>query len=420
MEEINMDELIVELTNYVVEIYDSANSEQIKNELINTKMLDILRRLGYSDSLSQIIITNAQQPASLITIYNNLYGMFNNHQDVRGSIENRIETILDNFTLLKLSIRNEPEKTLEEKIRRYFRNAQINDTNLDRMIPIISNIILRNPDTFTKLSIHDVIKFAKYHKHGDLVQIHNIFYRMLGLLDYTIHPIVDETELYYVLNEYYAAKECSTQVFDNTYNKIISKLEQHWTDARENHRSITDNWNIIARDIEDIILKYRIKRLLDISENSLENNTDHVNEFCDYHGISFNYFHEIARIMFKLKIKEFHKENNNFTESSVRDFLSNNIALSRHRFDEIINYMNLEIYPDPLLDPETGESLGREGSVLPNCPICWNILNINIEGSSDKYRIEWLACGGLIHNVCLINFMTENNSSTCPICGESV
>ena len=112
-----MEELIIELANYVVEVYGSENSIETKNELVNAKLLDILHRLGYSDQVSQIVIDGAQHPGSLIIMYDSFYRLFNNnHDSARNNIKNRIKDILNSFRLLKLSIAKQPDKTPEEKI----------------------------------------------------------------------------------------------------------------------------------------------------------------------------------------------------------------------------------------------------------------------------------------------------------------
>ena len=400
-----------ELVNYVAEIYGSENSIETKNELVNAKLLDILHRLGYSDSVSQIVIANAQQPASLIIIYDNLYRLFNNnHDSARNNIKNRIKDILNSFTIFKLSVENEPEKTLEEKIRRYFTNEHLDKTNLDRLISLLSQIIETNP-LFSKETINIYIQFADFHKTGDLLQINNSIRKLLRMMDYTVNPIVNVQEIYHILAEYFAAKDCSLQVFENTYKKIGSKLKYYWTLAQDNNIPINEFWEDIALYIENIILEYRIARFFDAIEDNFEN-TDDMKIFITNHKISFNTYNIIANRIFKERIKAYIEENNNFTPSSVEDFFSQNKGLSRARFLRIINTENIDVYPDPILNPETGESLDREGNVLPNCPICWNLLNINIVGPLEEYRIERLPCGGLFHRKCLVHV------NICPICGQ--
>jgi len=405
-----MEELLDELENYVVEIYISENSIETKNELVNAKLLDILHRLGYSDSVSQLVIANAQQPASLITIYDGWFSLFHGHHHIRRYLEDRIKELLDSITLLKLSITNEPEKTLEEKIRRYFTNENLDDTNLDRLIPLLSQIIETDP-LFSDQTINKYIRFADFHKTGDLLQINNSIRKLLRLLDYTVNPIVDVQEVYHILAEYFAAKDCSLQVFENTYKKIGSKLEDHWLRARDNDTPINEIWGEVAFHIENIILEYRITRFLDAIEDNFESNDD-TKLFVTSHKISFDTFYRAANLIFIKKIKAYIEENNNFTTSSVEDFLSQNKALSRARFLDIINDQDIDVYPDPILNPETGESLDRDGNVLPNCPICWNILNVNIVRPHEECRIERLPCGGLFHSKCV------EHINICPICGQ--
>jgi hypothetical protein len=278
------------------------------------------------------------------------------------------------------------------------------------LIPLLSQIIQTHP-VFSNLAINKFIQFANFHKTGDLLQINNSIRKLLRMMDYTVNPIVDVQEIYHILAEYFAAKDCSLQVFENTYKKIGPKLEYHWLRARDNDIPINEVWEDIALVIENIILEYRITRFLNAIEDNFEN-TDDTKLFITSHKISFNTFYTVSNHIFKERIKAYVEENNNFTPSSVEDFLSQNRGLSRARFLAIINAEDIEIQPDPILNPETGESLDREGNVLPNCPICWNVLNVNIVGPLEEYRIERLPCGGLFHRICL------QHINICPICGQ--
>jgi WD40 repeat protein len=52
-----------------------------------------------------------------------------------------------------------------------------------------------------------------------------------------------------------------------------------------------------------------------------------------------------------------------------------------------------------------GESLDQEGNVLPNCPICWDVINGNMLTLNQK-----LPCGQIFHKKCI------EKISHCPIC----
>ena len=68
-------------------------------------------------------------------------------------------------------------------------------------------------------------------------------------------------------------------------------------------------------------------------------------------------------------------------------------------------------FPDvklPIIN-EYGESLDIDGNILPNCPICWNVINGN---NSKTYRK--LSCGGIFH----INCITTRTN--CPLCSELI
>jgi hypothetical protein len=164
---------------------------------------------------------------------------------------------------------------MEEKIRRYFTNQELNDTNLDRLIPLLSLIIQEEEDDpFLKESINKIIRFAEYHKVGDLLQIYTIFQKLLTIIDHTVNPHVNEEEFYFTLQEYLGAKDCSIQVFENTYKNITSKLKDYWLRSWNDHIPIKNHWKDIVETIENIILEYRIRRFLDAIEDNFENTDD--------------------------------------------------------------------------------------------------------------------------------------------------
>ena len=78
-------------------------------------------------------------------------------------------------------------------------------------------------------------------------------------------------------------------------------------------------------------------------------------------------------------------------------------------YPNIIRFWNPEEFPKPP-EPtfnEHEESLDKDGSILPNCAICWGIINANIP-------FEKLDCGGIFHYKCI------KNIEYCPICNQLV
>lgn len=78
-------------------------------------------------------------------------------------------------------------------------------------------------------------------------------------------------------------------------------------------------------------------------------------------------------------------------------------------YPNIIRFWNPDEFPKP---PEPifndhEESLDKDGSILPNCAICWGIINPN-------RPIEKLECGGIFHYKCI------ENMKYCPICNQLV
>jgi WD40 repeat protein len=76
------------------------------------------------------------------------------------------------------------------------------------------------------------------------------------------------------------------------------------------------------------------------------------------------------------------------------------------------HYFDFTPPPPPLPEPtfnKNGESLDQLGNVLPNCAICWEIIN----GNRPEIN-KILACGGIFHKKC-IRVMTH-----CPICEKII
>ena len=153
-----------------------------------------------------------------------------------------------------------------------------------------------------------------------------------------------------------------------------------------------------------------------LAQDTLENMEGQVMEFIEKYELSKRDFDQQIETIFNNKINIYIYENNNFTVSNVKEFLFNNKALSQTRFNDIITSRSIRIHPDPNINLETGESLDHDGNVLPNCALCWNILNANIP-KEVKYSIVRLPCGGLFHLQCITDFQ-KTYGKVCPTCGK--
>ena len=89
-----------------------------------------------------------------------------------------------------------------------------------------------------------------------------------------------------------------------------------------------------------------------------------------------------------------------------------NKQISYNKLKKCVKINNIKIYPAPRLN-EHGESLDLNNNVLPNCPLCLQILNINIPNS-----IYTLSCGAMFHTKCILDFSKTNNK--CPICDKEL
>jgi hypothetical protein len=164
------------------------------------------------------------------------------------------------------------------------------------------------------------------------------------------------------------------------------------------------------------------KRLLDGSGNPTKSQLDEflrANKFItsDDTQTYFQNNDNFGRI-WKYLFYKWQKEYNNFTPSLIDEFLSVYPVISNVYFEVRLAPYEIEVYPDPIINLETGESLDLDGNTLPNCPLCWNILNINILEISEEFKIKKLPCGGLFHDKCINTFFRENHTRLCPICGQ--
>lgn len=95
------------------------------------------------------------------------------------------------------------------------------------------------------------------------------------------------------------------------------------------------------------------------------------------------------------------------SSGSKIEALENGWIASIH--ENTIRFWNPDEFPLPLGPTfnENGESLDKDGSVLSNCAICWNIINPN-------KNISRLNCGGIFHKSCI------KDMSYCPICNKII
>ena len=76
------------------------------------------------------------------------------------------------------------------------------------------------------------------------------------------------------------------------------------------------------------------------------------------------------------------------------------------------HYFDFTPPPPPPSEPifnKHGESLDQSGNILPNCAICWEIINGN---RLEKNKV--LECGGIFHYKCI------QGMTNCPICEKII
>lgn len=441
-----MDQYLDEIIEYAQQLIMSETGVErfpTNVELLERKYIELLKKEGYSTEFA-------------IKIYkkSNIWALFQEYKHFEPSkftkldllkihVKKEIKFIITNLFILRLSLLYEPTKPKEKIYTEYLVKEGQSPEEIERLLPFFIYRLsgfpndedqrMRSLDQDFKITferrVQNLNDFIKTNKIGNLISIYILTDKLIRIVDEIINP----DELEQTVKEYLNEIEVPEIILPSIIEKIYEFKKFH-KDRLErvdgiprvsrplSHPNLLPEMiNMISGKINYEIHCFKINQFLDTIEPTEEN----IQLFINKNKISREQFNEIINSIFDKKIGLFIKENYYFTVSSVNEFLLANKGLSREQFESILNSYkqfsdpSIIIYPDPNIKPETGESLSSSGRVLPNCPICWNILNINIEGSSDKYRIEWLACGGLIHNVCLINFMRENNSSTCPICGEA-
>lgn len=251
----------------------------------------------------------------------------------------------------------------------------------------------------------------------------------------------------------------SQEDLGNQVQQFMILIVDEYSDYIENDNSL--NKDDLKRKIIDFIIKYKIFRYLtvDISHKSVadfisENNIpateyfrilrkiknttiskwfekyeigsgnptkSQLDEFLSANkfitsGDIENYFQNYDKFgeIWKYLLFKWEKEYNNFTPRLIQEFLSIYPVISETYIETMLESYKIFVYPDPIMN-EHGESLDREGNVLPNCALCGNILNINLPQDNDYHVLE-MRCGGIFHSTCIATYMFEN--SVCPICGE--
>jgi hypothetical protein len=438
-----LDEFIEYTHKLIISGAEFKSPEEIASiaELTKQKYIEILKRDGYSEQLSNVIFDKSH-------LWNIIYGYRRKNPDsflilnlLKIHVKREIESIATNLFILRLSLLYDPTRSIEEKIRVYLVKERHSPEEIERLLPFFIEKFINFPDDSDKRlisqsSIQDDFRsifekkitylksFIENNKIGNLSNIYTISNRLIRIIDKTINPIINTVELEQTVREYLNQIEVPEDEIEITLPSILEKIYnfKEFNDIREvvltNPILLPDIINTISFKINYEIYNFRINKFLDTIEFTEEN----VQAFINKYKILRSTFNNIMDSIFDKKIGLFIKENNNFTVSSVNEFLLANKGLSREAFETILNSYKqfldpgITIYPDPNIKPETGESLSSTGRVLPNCALCWNILNINIAKDS-KYRIAKLPCGGLFHANCILIFH-KKYGKICPTCGK--
>jgi len=408
-----MDEFLDEFLGYVQEILGTdiltpeAKKElaesKTKQDLIESKVNSFLKKVGYSDEFIRML-SSFNIYGSFLNIKFNFPHIFNNKSLLKFEFQ---RNSFSSFRLLKFSLsKDHIKESLEDKFRIYYTMEDFPPYQIDRRI----DFVLNKTKSYHNIGdiLADVEDFSRKHKFGNLLEIKNALDKLVVILESPINPGLKPAII-----EYLQAEKCSEREIEGIYTMIKDELDEIMG-------------IIYPHMIEDFfttnIKKFRINTYLNSAHDTLENMESEdgiVFQFISYLDISNEFFYSCVKILFSKKISEYLKENNNFTKSSVKEFLSQNKALSEERFNEIfVEYFNEEIEYDPIINPKTGESLNFNGTVLPNCGLCWNILNPNIQIHQYNFGIKSLPCGGLFHVKCITNFQIEHGK-ICPTCGEN-
>jgi hypothetical protein len=420
-----MDEFLDEFLGYAQEILTiepltpEAKKElaesKTKKELIDSKVTSFLKRMGYSDQFIGML-WSFNIYGSLLNIKFNFPHIFNDKSKLKAEYQ---QSIFSSFRLLNFSLsKNHIKESLEDKFRIYYTMENYPPYQIDRRIDYL--LFRTQSHHFHNIAdiLADVEDFAKMYRLGNLLEINNALEKLVLLLDSTLNPGLNldlNPGLKPAIIEYLRAVKCSDREIEGIYPMIYDKLKV----------MIKENIGFgISNEIERIltsnIYEFRINEFLNSANDTLENmesEDGRVFQYIRNLNITDDIFYSYVNDIFGKKISEYLKENNNFTRSSVKEFLLQNKGLSYERFVGIyINYDD-RIEDDPIINLETGESLDLDGTVLPNCALCSNILNTNIPIYEYNFGIKRLPCGGLFHIICMIDFQ-RTNGNICPVCGK--
>jgi hypothetical protein len=399
-----MDQFLDEFIVYAQEILNNETiTPETKQELIESKVSSYLSSVGYSEEFIKIILDKFHVYGQLVSLRYGLPDLFKDKDRLKN--EYRRYT-LNSISLLEFSIKYEPTKTLEDKIRIYYHLENYPSDEIDRIIDYTLFTFNENPSV-TYVKIRDMLEsieiFRLKNSIGNLLSINNALDKLNKIkldVDNLLGPAIIE---------YLHAKECSDEEIKEIYPKIYGELSYK---IKKYNPTITGD--SIAYYIKDIINEFKIAMFLFLAQDTLENMEGQVMEFIEKYELSKRDFDQQIETIFNNKINKYIYENNNFTTSNIKEFLFNNKALSQTRFNDIITNRSIIIQPDPNINPETDESLDHDGNVLPNCAICLNILNANIP-EKVEFSIKRLPCEGLFHQKCITDFQNENGQ-ICPTC----
>jgi hypothetical protein len=286
---------------------------------------------------------------------------------------------------------------VESIIREYLQTI-ISAEDLDNQVQKIMIIIMNEYNDYTDNGFLNKIDFKS--KIIDFINEYKIF-------KYITVDISHKSEGDFLRENNISASDY-VRLFKQIKNNMISK----WLESLNN--PIKYDINDLA-DINKSLMSTEKKRLLNGSGNPTKSQLDEflsADKFIKSGDIEayFQIYDKFGEI-WKYLLKKYQKEYNNFTPSLVQEFSSMYPVISEIYIEIMLERYEIVVYPDPIIN-ENGESVDFEGNVLPNCPICSNILNVNMP-SGHEYRMIRLLCGGLFHFKCLIN--DHNN---CPICGQ--
>jgi hypothetical protein len=438
-----LDEIIEYAHKLIISGAEFKSPEEIASieQLTKQKYIEILKRDGYSEQLSNVIFDNSK-------LWYIIYGYHRKNPDefrilnlLKIHVKKEIKFIITNLFILRLSLLYEPTKPKEKIYTEYLVKEGHSPEEIERLLPFFIYRLsgfpndedqrMRSLDQDFKITferrVQNLNDFIKTNKIGNLISIYILTDKLIRIVDEIINPDELEQTVKEYLNEIEVPEIILPSIIEKIYEfKKFHKDRLERVDgiprvARPlSHPNLLPEMiNMISGKINYEIHCFKINQFLDTIEPTEEN----IQLFINKNKISREQFNEIINSIFDKKIGLFIKENYYFTVSSVNEFLLANKGLSREQFESILNSYkqfsdpSIIIYPDPNIKPETGESLSSSGRVLPNCALCCNILNINIPKDS-KFRIGKLPCGGLFHIKCISDFH-KTHGKICPVCGEN-